>query len=71
MSEGIPEHPPDIAAVPYLAASQAVDTMTSAEEMHLVERLRKGDEAAFMWLIDRYHAAMLRMAMVYVPSILE
>jgi hypothetical protein len=71
MIEGAPEQSPDIAVVPYLAASQAVDTMTSAEDVRLVERLRKGDEAAFMWLIDRYHAAMLRMAMVYVPSILE
>jgi RNA polymerase sigma-70 factor (ECF subfamily) len=33
----------------------------------LVERLRKGDEAAFVWLIDHYYSAMLRLAMVYVP----
>jgi RNA polymerase sigma-70 factor (ECF subfamily) len=69
MIEGVPEQPPAIAAMPYRAvASQSVDTSVSAEDMRLVERLRNGDEAAFMWLIDRYHAAMLRMAMVYVPT---
>jgi RNA polymerase sigma-70 factor (ECF subfamily) len=69
MIEGVPEQPPDSAAVPYhVGASQSVNTIVFAEDVRLVERLRKGDEAAFMWLIDRYHAAMLRLAMVYVPT---
>src|SRR6266545_5160573 len=40
----------------------------SAEELRLVAALRAGDEAAFATLIDRYHASLLRLAMLYVPS---
>ncbi len=35
---------------------------------HLVVALRDGDEDAFLALIDRYHASMVRLAMLYVPS---
>ena len=38
----------------------------SAEEQRLLERLRGGDEAAFVALIERHHSAMIRLAMVYV-----
>lgn len=34
----------------------------------LVERLRAGDEAAFSWLIGRYHDSLLRLALAFVPS---
>ena len=40
--------------------------VTSADDLHLIELLRSGNEAAFVSLIDRYHTAMLRLAMVYV-----
>lgn len=33
----------------------------------LVARLRAGDEAAFVALVERHHAAMLRMALVHCP----
>jgi RNA polymerase sigma-70 factor (ECF subfamily) len=36
------------------------------EDHELVQRLREGDEAAFMELIDRYGAMMLRVAQMYV-----
>jgi RNA polymerase sigma-70 factor, ECF subfamily len=36
------------------------------EDHALVQRLRDGDEAAFMELIDRYGAMMLRVAQMYV-----
>jgi RNA polymerase sigma-70 factor, ECF subfamily len=36
------------------------------EDHELVQRLRDGDEAAFMELIDRYGAMMLRVAQMYV-----
>ncbi len=36
------------------------------EETRLVEALRAGDESAFVALLDRYHAAMLRLAHVFV-----
>jgi len=34
----------------------------------LLERLRAGDEAAFVELVDRYSTSMLRVARMYVPS---
>jgi len=34
----------------------------------LLSRLRSGDETAFATLVDRYHAAMIRLALAYVPS---
>src|SRR5262245_3599266 len=38
------------------------------DEMALVEALRRGDESAFVALVDRYQGPMLRLAMAYVPS---
>ncbi len=46
-------------------------TMTmpaNADEQRLVDSLRAGDESAFETLIERYHNALLRLAMFYVPS---
>src|SRR5213080_2845813 len=34
----------------------------------LLERLRGGDERAFMELVERYHAALVRLARSFVPS---
>jgi RNA polymerase sigma-70 factor, ECF subfamily len=42
-----------------------VDQETDAE---LLVRLRAGDERAFVTLVRRHHAAMLRLAACYVPS---
>jgi RNA polymerase sigma-70 factor (ECF subfamily) len=41
---------------------------SNADEQRLVDSLRAGDESAFETLIDRYHNALLRLAMFYVPS---
>jgi len=41
---------------------------SSPDELHLVAALRRGDEAAFAMLIDQYHASLLRLASMYVPS---
>ena len=38
------------------------------EEMQLLMALRDGNEAAFVALIDQYHRALLRLAMVFVSS---
>jgi RNA polymerase sigma-70 factor (ECF subfamily) len=40
----------------------------SREDLVLVERLRAGDEAAFMQLVDELAAQMLRVARLYVPT---
>lgn len=37
-------------------------------ESELITRLQAGDEQAFMALVERYHAAMVRLAMNFVPS---
>ena len=38
-------------------------------DIELVTRLRAGNEAAFMALVDRYGALMLRIALSHVPSV--
>jgi RNA polymerase sigma-70 factor (ECF subfamily) len=50
------------------ATGTAVETAPTAEEQRLVELLRQRDEAAFVQLVDRYGAAMLRVASLYVGS---
>jgi RNA polymerase sigma-70 factor, ECF subfamily len=37
-------------------------------ERELLDRLRDGDEEAFVELVDRYHTPMVRLAMTFVPS---
>jgi RNA polymerase sigma-70 factor (ECF subfamily) len=39
-----------------------------ADERALIEALRRGDEAAFMRLVDEYGPMLLRVARMYVPS---
>lgn len=42
--------------------------VASQQDLDLVRALRAGDETAFMMLVDRYQPAMLRVAMMYVPT---
>src|SRR5437870_5255988 len=49
-------------------ASHLGRVVASADDQRLLEQLRSGNEATFVSLIDRYAAAMLRLAMVYVRS---
>ena len=42
--------------------------LASAADLALVERLRAGDETAFMMLVEQHQAAMLRVARMYVSS---
>ena len=43
-------------------------TTTAADERALVDALRRGDERAFVELVDRHHALMVRVARGYVRS---
>ena len=43
-------------------------SVETTAELDLVAALRAGDEAAFMELVDRYGASMLRLAMIYVRN---
>lgn len=42
--------------------------LASPADIALVERLRSGDETAFMMLVEQHQAAMLRIARMYVSS---
>ena len=44
------------------------ELLASPEDLRLVERLRAGDEAAFMMLVEQHQATMLRIARMYVSS---
>lgn len=44
------------------------ELLASAEDLALVERLRAGDEAAFMTLVEQHQGPMLRIARMYVST---
>ncbi len=44
------------------------ELLASPEDLQLVERLRAGDEEAFMMLVEKHQAMMLRIARMYVSS---
>ena len=50
------------------AASPAASPQPSLEEQRLLEGLRRGDEAAFTALVQRYHAPLLHLAASFVPN---
>jgi RNA polymerase sigma-70 factor (ECF subfamily) len=45
-----------------------VEAAVEQTERVLLEALRAGDEAAFRELVERYHAQLLRVAQIFVPS---
>ncbi len=61
---GDPKH--DGASDP--TVDQAGAPVAAAEELALVAALRQGDERAFMRLVERYHMALIHMALAYVAS---
>ncbi|MGZ4150537.1 MAG: RNA polymerase sigma factor [Actinomycetota bacterium] len=44
------------------------NVLASAADLAVVERLRAGDETAFMMLVEQHQASMLRVAQMYVSS---
>ena len=58
-----PENGPGMASVP-----SSANTSTAEDERSLVAALRRGDEMAFMTVLDRYHGPLLRLARIYVPD---
>jgi RNA polymerase sigma-70 factor, ECF subfamily len=70
---------PSLALAPGLlfsrrVASRAVPALNEAHPAHedpdaaLVDRLKRGDEQAFMELVERYHSSMVRVARSFVSS---
>ena len=53
---------------PMSGADATASFAPTRDDELLVERLRAGDEAAFMALVDRYGPQMLRVARLYVPT---
>jgi RNA polymerase sigma-70 factor, ECF subfamily len=51
-----------------MAGSLSPGGMASEEDLRLVEALRRGNESAFVSLVNMYHSLMLRLAMIFVPS---
>ncbi|GAB4436072.1 MAG: sigma-70 family RNA polymerase sigma factor [Chloroflexi bacterium OHK40] len=51
-----------------LSPQSAGGTSPGTDELALVEALRRGDEAAFLALVERYHAPLMRAALAYVGS---
>jgi RNA polymerase sigma-70 factor (ECF subfamily) len=47
-------------------ATDSTDPAVSADEAALVAALRRGDEAAFVRLVEALHGSMLRVAMIHV-----
>jgi hypothetical protein len=54
--------PKDADAISPDGRHEPVASPASREELQLVARLRSGDEAAFVALVDRHGRAMLRLA---------
>ncbi|MGH2592780.1 MAG: RNA polymerase sigma factor, partial [Anaerolineae bacterium] len=48
--------------------SDLAGTVAPADDLRLVEALCRGDEAAFVSLVNAHHASMLRLAMIFVPD---
>ena len=42
--------------------------VASAEDLRMVAAIRSGSESAFTSLVNMYHAALLRLALLFVPS---
>jgi RNA polymerase sigma-70 factor (ECF subfamily) len=49
-------------------APHPASAVASSEDMRLVAALRNRDEVAFSELVDSLHSALLRLAVIYVPS---
>src|SRR5947209_6057295 len=51
-----------------ITGANPAGVVASVDDLYLVEQLRRGNEAAFEALIDRYATIMLRLARVYVTA---
>lgn len=63
-----PENPFDVTTGQSTALTNLAGPGISAEDVHLIELLRSGNEAAFESLVDCHSAALLRLAKVFVTA---
>ncbi|MFN8475561.1 MAG: sigma-70 family RNA polymerase sigma factor [Anaerolineae bacterium] len=57
-----------MSGLPQKSEESSDQTSLSSEDLALVMALRRGDEAAFVTLVNRYHASLVRVALAYVPD---
>ena len=62
------ENPFDVTTGQHTALTNLAGPGISAEDVHLIELLRSGNESAFESLVDCHSAAMLRLAKVFVTT---
>ena len=53
---------------PSTDSPESARIIATADDLRLIEALRRRDEAAFASLVDRYHTSLLRLAQMYVPD---
>lgn len=62
------EQPPSMTTLDLQGRAEPDGAGASKEDLRLAEASRNGDESAFSILVGRYHSALLRYSMTYVPS---
>jgi RNA polymerase sigma-70 factor (ECF subfamily) len=50
------------------ANESGAENAAAADDLNVVEALRRGDEDAFVRLVDQYHASLRRVARVYISN---
>ncbi|HEX6508952.1 MAG TPA: sigma-70 family RNA polymerase sigma factor [Chloroflexota bacterium] len=53
---------------PHNVDVDGLEAPESPEDRELIEALRCGDEAAFVWVVEQYHTSLLRLACMYVSD---
>jgi RNA polymerase sigma-70 factor, ECF subfamily len=51
-----------------LRPAAAPSASAYGDDLQVIEALRRGDEAAFEWLVGQHHAALVRLALRYVSD---
>jgi RNA polymerase sigma-70 factor (ECF subfamily) len=58
----------DTLALRTMTSTDAEQQIASPQDLRTVEALRAGDERVFRELVERYHASMIRVALMYVRT---
>lgn len=63
-----PELTDDSSIRPEAESFSPAGVVISADDLRLVDALRRGEEMAFAQLLDRYHSSLIRLALIYVSN---
>lgn len=64
-SEGLPDVPP---VQSITGVVEATGQIASMADLSLIASLRRGNEDAFISLLQRYHSSMVRLALIHIPD---